>query len=86
MYICNDCDNQFDEPRAVKEIHDEILIKCDKCGHEYHEISMTHCPHPAVNRRYGKSLCVYYCKKCRYSKYVGIGWACTYKKSISKEA
>ena len=45
MYICNDCDNQFDEPRAVKEIHDEvpppneeIFYVCPNCGSsDYYE-------------------------------------------------
>lgn len=45
MYICNNCDNQFDEPRAVKEIHDEvpppneeIFYVCPNCGSsDYYE-------------------------------------------------
>lgn len=54
-------------------------IKCDKCGYEYHSCSIRECSHPAVNRRYGKNLCVYCCKKCDYVKRVGTGWMCTYE-------
>lgn len=63
----------------------EKRIKCDKCGREFYESCVTQCPHPAVNRRYGKHICMYHCKKCIYSKKVGIDLVCTYKEKMMGE-
>ena len=62
-------------------------IKCDKCEHDYREHAIRECPHPAVNRIYGKHICVYCCSKCAYAvqyDYVG-GVGCGYESQKGKE-
>lgn len=39
--------------------------KCDKCGKEYNACSVRVCPHVAVNKTFGKHICIYCCRHCR---------------------
>lgn len=52
------------------------MYKCDKCRNDYHPCSIRKCPHS----KKGLHICVYCCKKCRYSKQVKHGWICTYQR------
>ena len=55
------------------------LFKCEKCTHEYGTGQIRKCPHPSVQKNYGEYICVYCCKKCKFSKAYGTGWICNYK-------
>ena len=63
------------------------LIRCDKCGYSYQDHAIRTCPHPAVNRIYGKHICVYCCSKCKYAErfdYIG-GVGCGYANAESQK-
>ena len=42
------------------------LVRCDKCGWERPPCSVANCKHPAVNRVFGKNICMYCCRKCKH--------------------
>lgn len=45
------------------------MIKvCNKCGFAFDELSFfkSGCKHSAVNQKFGKNICIYCCKKCKY--------------------
>ncbi len=52
-------------------------VKCAKCGYEFGGLQIRKCPYS----KRGLHVCVYCCKKCPYSEYVGIGWKCTYQRN-----
>lgn len=52
---------------------------CDVCRREYGDMAVRHCPHPAVQRRYGESICVWCCKRCRWHKTDGMTHECVYE-------
>ena len=41
-------------------------VLCNKCRHRFTESAVQHCPHPAVNRKYGDSICIYCCRGCKF--------------------
>ncbi len=60
-------------------------LMCSACGFVFGEIAVRkNCPHPTVNRKYGKQICVYCCKKCKFVKMLGTGWGCGYIREESK--
>jgi len=40
---------------------------CYKCNYDYTDFSVRECPHPAVQLHYGRTICVYCCKKCKFA-------------------
>ncbi len=56
------------------------VVKCAKCKHNYGQLQIRKCAHPAVNRQYGEYICVYCCKNCLHSRPYGTGWVCIYEK------
>lgn len=44
----------------------ERFVRCNKCGREYPRCSVANCKHPAVNRVFGKNICMYCCRKCKH--------------------
>ncbi len=42
--------------------------KCSKCGYVFDGVMVSSCPHPAVQRVYGKYICLYCCRKCKHSQ------------------
>ena len=57
-----------DQKPQYKPFHK--TVKCAKCGHEYADITVRVCNHPAVVKVYGKpiTVCMYCCgkKPCPY--------------------
>lgn len=53
--------------------------KCSKCLLMWDSLVVRKCNHEAVNRTYGKNICICCCQKCRYSEQFKTGWICTYK-------
>lgn len=43
-----------------------MIIACNKCGYRFDPVSIRACAHPAVNRVYGKYICNYCCRKCKF--------------------
>lgn len=39
---------------------------CNKCGLELTSCSVRSCPHPAVQTKIGKNICIYCCRKCSF--------------------
>lgn len=57
------------------------FIHCYKCGYDFYPSCVGQCPHPVVNKRYGETICIYCCRKCRHHttmKYCG-AVGCSYK-------
>lgn len=40
---------------------------CSRCGREWRHGMVWACPHPKVQEVFGENICVYCCKRCRYS-------------------
>lgn len=56
-------------------------IRCGKCTHEYADYTVRECPHPTVNKVYGKYICLYCCGLCKHKvkiPYIG-SWGCGYR-------
>ncbi len=58
--------------------------KCSKCLLMWDSLVVRKCNHEAVNRTYGKNICICCCQKCRYSEQFKTGWICTYKKEMKE--
>ena len=56
--------------------------KCSKCGNIFSDGAVQNCPHPAVNKKYGKNICWFCCGKCKYHhrEIFVAGYTCTYGK------
>jgi hypothetical protein len=57
----------------------EDVIKCDRCNRLFHSYSVAHCTHEAVNKYYGKRICMYCCMKCKHHTKDRIGVGCELK-------
>lgn len=57
--------------------------KCSKCMLMWDSLVVRKCNHEAVNRTYGKNICICCCQKCRYSEQFKTGWICTYKREMN---
>lgn len=53
-------------------------IRCDRCGNEYHDYTITECTRPGVRKKYGAHLCIYCCRRCEYCKRGAVGQRCGY--------
>lgn len=58
--------------------------KCSKCLLMWDSLVVRKCNHEAVNRTYGKNICICCCQKCKYSEQFKTGWICTYKKEMKE--
>lgn len=59
---------------------------CFKCGHAYYRSCVRACPHPAVNRVYGSTICIYCCRKCKFhtkTPFCGAG-GCSYENDMKE--
>ena len=45
---------------------DKKFLRCGKCGRVRHTCAIGPCMHPAVNREFGKYICMYCCGSCRF--------------------
>jgi len=39
---------------------------CYKCNHNYKDGAISICPHEAVQKRYGETICVHCCLGCKH--------------------
>ena len=47
---------------------------CYKCRRNYYPSCVRECPHPAVRKVYGETICIYCCRGCKYKvTYEGYG-------------
>ena len=42
------------------------MFRCDKCGRLCAPNLMGTCKHPAVNSVFGKRICMYCCRRCKF--------------------
>lgn len=40
--------------------------RCEKCLYTFRSSCVRVCPHPAVRAAYGKTICAYCCRACKY--------------------
>ena len=63
----------------------EYGVVCDRCHKERHKPAVASCQHPAVNRVYGKDICMDCCRQCKHHEQLTIaehglsGIRCRYK-------
>ena len=43
-----------------------MATHCYKCNHDYKECAVRVCPHPAVQKRYGETICILCCRGCKF--------------------
>lgn len=51
-------------------------MRCDHCKRDLYESNIQTCNHPAVNRKYGKHICIHCCKKCKHHTEHGAAIGC----------
>lgn len=53
--------------KSLTQIGEQAQSKhCYKCGYDFNSFSVRACPHPAVNKVYGKAICAYCCRGCAF--------------------
>lgn len=54
------------------------LKRCSHCKLDFLPGAVRACLHPAVNRVYGRQICYYCCRKCRWHEDTAAGIGCKY--------
>lgn len=42
------------------------MVHCYKCNHDFKDCAVRVCPHPAVQRVYGETICILCCRGCAF--------------------